>query len=240
MKTIALFLGIALCIISCKCQEQSNINQNNEKMIIKQFDTAAFHAKKRSWYEFINAEGMKVMHEVHYDTSGRVKAYYERMRYPNSPFETVYVYAPEGYLRTTYQNFSNISIGFYKRLDREGNIIEQKNYDAPYPFTVEMLIEKMQKEYEIDLLTISEKFTESIVSRYVEEKYLHIPLYTVRYFGSQDVYIYIYLIDGNTGKTLYISRMIKDGLESTVKDGTELLPRKPLVLEYLDSLKEQE
>ena len=109
--------------------------------------------------------------------------------------------------------FDRIKYGIWLKYDEQGNLIEKINQDEHFEFTVQNLIEKMQKEYGVD---ISKKSISS-VRRYYKKEY-DISFYSVivRPFSGAAQH-HGYIIDGNTGKTLlHAGRSRGDGLESVL------------------------
>ena len=207
-------------MIPCKCQNKQEYNNqnkgkevnnknieqmepNNEEMIVKKFDIATFNQKnKYGKYEFTDANGVLVKQRIDDEfPSGKVNGYTERRSYPNSPYEYYNEYDASGNIVKSSTSFYYVNTGIAKQYDLSGNVIKETNFDLGYSFTIEMLIEKMKKEYEIDLLNKYAK----VVWRYVDEKHLHIPIYKVEHSIDTPVAQYkdVYLIDGSTGEMLY-------------------------------------
>lgn len=136
-------------------------------------------------------------------SSGKVDGYYEYRNYPSSPYRYYNEYNTSRNIVQSSTTFYRVRIGMWKYYDSSGNIIREVNQDAEFLFTVTMFIDKMEKEYDIDFLNKSEKS----VSRYPLSKleYLGIPTYKVdcEVVTSVERYRNGYLIDDNTGKTLY-------------------------------------
>jgi hypothetical protein len=214
---------------------ESNIKNNMQgkephyaKMIIKKFDINTFNKKnKYGKYEFITVDSIEVKQYESLDSnSEKIEGYYEYRKYVDSPYEYYNEYDAYGNITKSDASFYNVSIGISKFYDLSGNTTKEINFDADFPFTVDMLIEKMKVEYDIDLLILQDKLDKSVV-RYFDKEYLHIPIYIVE--NKMGLSKDLYLIDGNTGKTLYKT---KRPFEMDMFN----IP-KPVQVEYLNSLK---
>lgn len=124
-----------------------------------------------------------------------------------NPYKTVKVYSFKN------KNLLNISEDFYsvpvsyKKYDEKGNLIEEKDYNKPYKFSIRDLVEKIKKEYHINLEDKREKAFAGRRSKdgifYYEVNIdMKVPLITeLKYI----------LLDGNTGKTLFTTTYYTKG-----------------------------
>jgi len=110
--------------------------------------------------------------------------------------------------------------GISKEYDENGKLIKEKNWDTPYQFSIEDLIKKFKIEYNID---IENRKNVRNVYRAEHSKTLGIPIYHVVLKTEAENKWIEYLIDGNTGKTLYI-------MKSSEGDETDIID------EYLKSI----
>ncbi|OXA94731.1 hypothetical protein B0A66_03110 [Flavobacterium hercynium] len=97
--------------------------------------------------------------------------------------------------------FYQIWIGIDKDYDEVGKVIEERDNDKPYIFSLQQLIEKIKKEQDIDLEDLTKK---SIVDRR-EDTALQKPIYEVHLESkkSPDYQTDYFLIDGITGEVLF-------------------------------------
>lgn len=233
-----LIIFVLISAISCNSKnaidknksEITEITENKYKMedieIKKKFDIATFDQKNSaSRYEFIDSNGVEVMQWAYEDfPSGKVNVYIEERNYPNSPYKLTCAYDSEGNIVQSVRTFYRV---YYEDValdyDKNGNVISKTEMDIPCEFSVLELIEKMKQEYEIDLLDKAN----NEVSRYPENEFLNISVYEVYHVSvtHKDVY----LIDGNLGKTLYVTKrpIIGDGMQRRIS----------IVEEYFNSLK---
>lgn len=78
--------------------------------------------------------------------------YKKEIRHKNSPFKNAKAYYGNNYqLKAETNYFYYIPIGISYKYNEKGELIEERNHDY-YSFSVEQLIDKMKKEYGIDLL----------------------------------------------------------------------------------------
>lgn len=225
--------------MSCNSQNTKNQREklenkyNMEKMEIKKkFDVAVFNKQNNAGrYEFIDLNGVEVTQWVDDDfPSGKVNVYIEERNYPNSPYKQTCAYDNNGNLVQSVKTFYGFLCETELNFDINGNIISEKNHDILYGFSIMELIVKMEQEYEIDMLDKANNY----IARYQENKFLNIPVYEI-YHVINDVsttYKNAYLIDGNSGETLFIIKcpLWEDGMEETVS----------IVEEYFNSLEKKQ
>ena len=167
--------------------------------INRKFDIATFNQyNSMGKYEFIDLNGEEVRQWV------EEFSYIEHCSYPNSPYGLTCVYNNEGDIRSSEKTFYGVlcEMSVYYR---NGSIDFKKNNDIPYKFSIHELIEKMEQEYQINLLDVAN----NNVTRYEENKYINIPLYEVYTIVNNNElspYRKFYLINGNSGETLYITK----------------------------------
>ncbi|QYS92304.1 hypothetical protein JJC04_07345 [Flavobacterium covae] len=107
-------------------------------------------------------------------------------------------------------------VGTNKVYDENGKLIKETNRDLPYNFSIQDLINKMQKEYKIDILDI--KQTKSVF-RYVEKEKVKLPLYEVWCYNQKnDLKLICYIINGTTGETIYVGERFIEGKQGSLLD----------------------
>ncbi|WP_054509349.1 hypothetical protein [Chryseobacterium sp. ERMR1:04] len=118
-----------------------------------------------------------------------------------NPYKIIKVYSFKS------KNLLNISKDFYsfpvsyQKYDENGKLIEEKDYNKPYEFSIKDLVEKIKKEYKVDLEDKREKAFAGRKAKngsfYYEVSIdMKVPLVTeLKYI----------LVDGITGKTLFTS-----------------------------------
>jgi hypothetical protein len=98
-----------------------------------------------------------------------------------------------------YRTFTGIN----RQYNENGKLIKEKDWDLPYPFSIEDLTKKFKKEYNVD---IENRKNVRNVYRIERSKTLGIPTYQVVLKTEVGNKWVEYLVDGKTGKTLYIMK----------------------------------
>jgi len=210
-------------------------SRNNEDMVIKRLDIKHFnkHKSGSGGDSEVVIDGLRItQNEVLIDPESKdVRLYYERRGYINSPYTYYSEYDTNGNIIKNTVSFYDIPVGVAKDYDSSGNVIKEENRDVGFPFSIEMLVEKMKKEHDIDLLKARDKW----VSR-TRKGESSVPEMSAYYLVCVDIPLSsdhdIYLIDGNTGETLY--KMAGAKWADVYSDDE---PRS-IVEEYMNSLKE--
>ena len=116
----------------------------------------------------------------------------------NDAYQTVKVYASNTkLLQRKFVNFYDFCTGETKKYDEKGVLIEKQNCDINYAFSVDQLIEKVKKDYLIDLKTMP--LGVSVSRTFYESKHC----YSVNQkFGTAKTPSRIIIFDGTTGAVL--------------------------------------
>ncbi|WP_048512532.1 hypothetical protein [Chryseobacterium sp. FH2] len=228
MKNIII---VSLMLLSNNCSGQKiNNNSNNGKMKYynekeyKDWEIDSFYESSEDDKHLIN--GNDRVRIIIYTNEKKEKIIVEKSN-KITPYEYNYVYSYKNKtLLIETKKFYSIKIGIQRYYDETGKLIKETDYDKPYKFSIEDLINKMKNEYNIDLLD-----TKHIISlyRYEEKKDLNIPLYEIwyNYDNSNRNNVECYLINGTTGETLFtVKRFLGD------KKGS-------LLQNYLEGLKDK-
>ena len=112
-------------------------------------------------------------------------------------------YFPNKSLKVIGRRFYDFYIGKWQVYDENGKLIKEEEEDAPYKFSVDQLIKKIKKEYDLDI----EKNTKTtIVDRWLAPELNKKPFYSVSFRGKEGSTKWDYiLVDGSTGETLFTS-----------------------------------
>ena len=123
------------------------------------------------------------------------------------------------------QSFFNIDYGIWHFYSKIGKLEKEVNQDENYKFSIRQLIEKVKKEYHINLELKEER---GYVSRFNEngKYYYHLILFPKDIYDEPTQHI---MIDGQTGKNLFKTDIIHR------RGGS----RRDPVYEFLESLKEK-
>ncbi|OXA90471.1 hypothetical protein [Flavobacterium hercynium] len=119
-----------------------------------------------------------------------------------NPYRRTYVYDKKtGILRVFVMEFYQISIGIEKTYDEKGVHLYEIDNDKPYKFSLQQLIEKVKKEYDIDL---EDRRQNAVADRWLEGD-AQKPYYEVymRSKKSPNYEMDCIIIDGTTGEILF-------------------------------------
>lgn len=114
-----------------------------------------------------------------------------------NPYKIIKVYSFKS------KNLLNISKDFYsfpvsyQKYDENGKLIEEKDYNKPYEFSIKDLVEKIKKEYQINL---EDKSEGSAAGRTLKDGVFYYEVF-LKYKTGEQKMEYL-LIDGTTGKTV--------------------------------------
>ncbi|KAK9670740.1 hypothetical protein QE152_g41226, partial [Popillia japonica] len=165
--------------------------------VIKKFDIEGFMKKGGGDIDFTDRDGILVRQWSGEDELEGTY-YIDERHYPNSPYLYYCEYDKYGRIKISLTNFYSTFIGKITYYDTSGNIVNETDEDAPYKFSIDDLILKMRREYNID---IEDKKKIWGVYRYVVDNGV---FYDVRVRAPYSKNI-VYLINGDNGKTLYIT-----------------------------------
>ncbi len=208
-----IIISLLFNIIGCKSQEtkqklMNNIDNDMEYFDIKKFD----ENKKNGEYYFKTNDGT----EVRQIGPLNDKTYNEIGKNSTSKYGYFKIFHPNLRLKEIGKEFFNMPVGTNKVYDENGKLIKETNRDLPYNFSIQDLINKMQKEYKIDILDI--KQTKSVF-RYVEKEKVKLPLYEVWCYNQKnDLKLICYIINGTTGETIYVGERFIEGKQGSLLD----------------------
>lgn len=137
-----------------------------------------------------------------------VDTYFEQTRFPNSTFSTKLQFFQSNLsLKGGGSFFYNNPTGVINEYDEQGNLVSQTNYDTPYGFSIQNVIDLVNSNYQVDLTV---PIVNQSVVRYVDDT-SHLPLYAIVIPLGDQLFRYI-LINGNTGD------VISDKLGNAIED----------------------
>lgn len=145
MKTIPII--IILVLFSCNAQEKKTTQKHTE-MTTETFDIETFEKNKLNGeYNFVLEDGTKIR-QTSSDNS-----YSEYITHPKPElFMTFKGYYKRGRLKRYVIRYPNNFQKIRKEYDKQGKLIEEIDYDKPFKFTFEQLLELIKKEKDtIDL-----------------------------------------------------------------------------------------
>lgn len=74
------------------------------------------------------------------------------IRKPNSPYKTIKTYHKNSSLKSINKIFYSFPVGTFKEYDESGKLIREVNNDTAYKFSIDDLINKIKKEYDVDIV----------------------------------------------------------------------------------------
>ncbi|MGG6229176.1 hypothetical protein [Tenacibaculum sp. SDUM215027] len=150
MKTFVILFA-SILLTACNAQEKNknrNTTEKTREMTTEKFDIVSFNKHQvNGEYNFVLKDGSKVR-QLSSDN------YYEEIITLPKPsyFETYKKYYKTSELYLSITSFPNDFLVLKKEYDKTGKLIEEINFDLPYEFTFEQLLELMKKEKDtIDL-----------------------------------------------------------------------------------------
>lgn len=190
--------------LNCKKKEKA---MNHRKFNIEEYRKII---KKNPFADRMlrtDKNGMVIEMNTEYDKS-EIIGYREDCSYPHSPYTYSYEYNTEGYLIKSWATFyGNMRVGKMIEYDANGFKIKETDFDAPYKFSVTDLVNKMQKDYHIDLMDKRNVFS---INRF-DHKDLRTAYYEVIVYGNSCAQKFFYYLDGTTGDLLFkTSRIFGD------------------------------
>ncbi|GGX30776.1 hypothetical protein [Aquimarina muelleri] len=152
---IFLTLSMFFYIQSCKAQDFPK----KEPMAVFDINTFDKHKDHLLEYEFFLKDSTFVHQRK------RQFEYIETIQPKGAYFRTINRYYENGNLKSTVEDFPNDFLaGIMKEYDEQGNLIKETNYDAPYKFTWEEVLEWIKERninMESDYLIIARGSDES-------------------------------------------------------------------------------
>lgn len=114
------------------------------------------------------------------------------------PYVFVMSFYPNNIIKYSGKDFYSTHIEIWKKYDEAGKLIEETNYETPFKFTIKELIEKIKKEYHVNL---GDKSQGGNVGRNGENGNFY---YEVELASKENPQMINYiLIDGVTGETKF-------------------------------------
>ena len=141
--------------------------------------------------------------------------YYLQMRHPEHPYRTNYMFFKKSLQLKAENYYFYDAIVSQKIYNEQGKLIYKKNFNTDYAFSIQNLIDKMQTEYQIDLLhpgkvlyiNVERGFDTVKVHPFSRYYLISISTTTTRDSGIRKI-----LLDGNSGK------VISDGMSRILTD----------------------
>ena len=184
MKSFVFILAAFIVVGSCGAQRKVKVTKikGGKQMTTEKIDTQRFlwNKDKNNDYIFVNYKGQKVIQSR--DMDNGVYYYYETRRKENELIEEYRRYFNDGKLNVEgfqYKNYG-FACGIRKIYDKNGKLIEVRDYDAPFKnYPWEEVRKFLERERGIDFFD-----KRTTVSRYVDEK--HPAGWGIRYYDKKN------------------------------------------------------
>ena len=184
MKSLVFILAAFIVAGSCDAQRKTKVTKikGGKQMTTEKIDTQRFlwNKDKNDIYTFVNYKGQKVVQR--WMSSGGVYYFYETRRKENELIEEYRRYFNDGKLNVEgfqYKNYG-FACGIRKIYDKNGKLIEVRDYDAPFKnYPWEEVRKFLERERGIDFFD-----KRTTVSRYVDEK--HPAGWGIRYYDRKN------------------------------------------------------
>ena len=184
MKSLVFILAAFIVAGSCDAQRKTKVTKikGGKQMTTEKIDTQRFlwNKDKNDIYTFVNYKGQKVVQR--WMSSGGVYYFYETRRKENELIEEYRRYFNDGKLNVEgfqYKNYG-FACGIRKIYDKNGKLIEVRDYDAPFKnYPWEEVRKFLERERGIDFFD-----KRTTVSRYVDEK--HPAGWGIRYYDKKN------------------------------------------------------
>jgi len=200
MKSFVFILAAFIVVGSCGAQRKVKVTKikGGKQMTTEKIDTQRFlwNKDKNNDYIFVNYKGQKVIQSR--DMDNGVYYYYETRRKENELIEEYRRYFNDGKLNVEgfqYKNYG-FACGIRKIYDKNGKLIEVRDYDAPYKnYPWEEVRKFLERERGVDFF---DKWT--IIGRNVDAK---TPAgWGVRYYDKKEQMLKYIELDCATRKVI--------------------------------------
>ena len=214
MKKIPFIIIFSVIIFSCKAQTRNSTDNNKtntmEKFDYKMYNDLIKDSQFLSYGYVILSNGDKLQ----IFKGSENKGFIQKTGKKNTSYELYKVFYENGNLQFMSTHFYDFSIGISKEYNENGELIKEIDYDKDYKFSIEDLQKKMKATYNVDIM--DKKQTRS-VSRTTIDPRIKFPYYQV-VINSGIASFTNYLLNGNTGEIIYISKTIRDYEKDTVDE----------------------
>ncbi|MBS7229582.1 hypothetical protein KHA90_00975 [Flavobacterium psychroterrae] len=198
-------LIMMFCLIivhDCYCQSKKSNKQ------LKKNKMEYFNIDKYKDWEFDNSHLSTQERKFYKKRSDRVEINFfntgiqVRITNVETPYKIIKGFSNESKrLSIIGYYFYQFSIKTDKEYDDNGKLIKEINYDLPYKFSLKQVIDKVKKEYQVDLENIGQ---ESVLERFESNKPNKKTFYEVYLKSNVEKSTWNYvLIDGTTGEVLF-------------------------------------
>ena len=200
MKSLVFILAAFIVAGSCGAQRKVKVTKikGGKQMTTEKLDTQRFHwnKDKNDEYTFVNYKGQKIIQK--WASDGGVYYYYETRRKENELIEEYRRYFNDGKLNVEgfqYKNYG-FAYGIRKIYDKNGKLVEVRDYDAPYKnYPWEEVRKFLERERGVDFFD-----ERTIIGRNVDAK--NPAGWGVRYYDKKEQMLKYIELDCATRKVI--------------------------------------
>ena len=195
-----IFIGLLTILTSCKAQKIENTKKDT--IMLEKFDIEAYNKRKID----PGYEGYYLKDSTHisqFDAGGKgvYKYYIEVVSNPSKLFQEYRVFYYNGNLKLKGLQFSNdFKKGLWKEYDEQGNLIKETDYDAPYKFTWEDILEFIKKR-KIDMSTLQFQINRGFDYGNFDESKKDKPFWAITYEDGSEM-MKVIILNGINGKVI--------------------------------------
>lgn len=198
MNKYILVLFFSLIALQCKSQ---NYSLNSKKNTMKKINIESF--RKLSIDEKYPQSPNDVFYRDGEDlirvTTSKTNIQVEKSTY-DSPYKSVEVYSiKDSLLIREGKSFLYFPVGIWKEYGTSGKLIKSINYDDNFDFSIDSLIEKMNKEFKINVIEKGRVSCYRYYNKEIDKSFYEV-CYKVTVEGEQ---LDCFLFDGNSGTLLF-------------------------------------
>lgn len=204
MRNKIYIIGIIFCLLFAYCDKHKVIKNNsiqhdsilNKRNNMKKLDIQKLEKyKKGDKYEYQEKDTL-----ITIEKPGQDFDYFQSKKAAGKNFQNISVYDKATFnLKREGTTFFKMPIGIHVFYDENGKVTKEINFDEGYAITIDQIIEKMKKEFKIDL-----NQDEGLqISRDISKEE-NIPVYDIYIpTGKSDIENRHIRIDATTGKIIF-------------------------------------
>lgn len=194
MKKILIFTVIQILLFSCKAVSQNS--SKPEKFNIESFRNLSLDER---YPQSPNDVFYKNKEESIRVTTSKTNIQVEK-NVNDSPYKFVEIYSiKDSLLVREGKSFYYFPIGVWKEYDTSGMLIRSINYDEDFGFSIDSLIEKMNKEFKIGILEKDRTLCYRYYNKDMDKSFYEV-CHKITTEGEQ---LDCFLFDGDSGNLLF-------------------------------------
>lgn len=195
---IILYILLFFNITNCQSQKY---NLNSEKNIMTKFNIENFRGLSldEKYSQSPNDVFYKNKQESVRITTGKTNIQVERSDDVESQYKSIEIYSiKDSLLIKEGEYFSYFPIGIWREYEN-GELIKSVNYDEGFNFSIENLIKKMKKEFEIDIMNKRRTLCYRYLNKETNKSFYEV----CHRITDESEQLDCFLFDGNSGVLLY-------------------------------------